>query len=92
MSYTDLLTSTPASLVPLSSYTTSASADPPPHIPSVSGLTQASAAASIHGVHISGGGARDSIAIDDIGGEWEREGLGKGLEERLEGLMAAGKA
>jgi hypothetical protein len=92
MSYTDLLASTPASLVPLSSYTTSASAEPPPHIPSVSGLTQASAAASVHGVQLSGGcSARDSIAIDDIGGEWEREGLGKGLEERLEVLMA-GKA
>lgn len=23
------------------------------------------------------------------GGEWEREGLGKGLEERLEGMLAA---
>ncbi|KAI5122825.1 hypothetical protein M0805_003120 [Coniferiporia weirii] len=27
---------------------------------------------------------------DDLGGEWEREGLGRGLEERLEALMAVG--
>lgn len=27
---------------------------------------------------------------DDIGGEWEREGFGSGLEERLEALMAVG--
>lgn len=27
---------------------------------------------------------------DDLGGEWEREGLGRGLEERLEALMAIG--
>lgn len=34
----------------------------------------------------------DDIAqrlIDDIGGEWEREGLGKGLEERLEAVSLA---
>jgi hypothetical protein len=31
--------------------------------------------------------------LDDIGGEWEREGLGRGLEERLETLMVLdGKA
>ena len=30
---------------------------------------------------------------DDVGGEWEREGLGRGLEERLEALMVGpGKA
>jgi len=23
--------------------------------------------------------------VDGVGGEWEREGLGRGLEERLEG-------
>jgi hypothetical protein len=35
-----------------------------------------------------GSGNRDSIALlDDIGGKWEGEGLGKGLEERLETLM-----
>lgn len=31
---------------------------------------------------------RDSIVLlDEVGGEWEREGLGRGLEERLEGLL-----
>jgi hypothetical protein len=31
------------------------------------------------------GHERDSIALlDDVGGEWEREGFGGGLEERLE--------
>jgi hypothetical protein len=35
-------------------------------------------------------GKRDSIAmLDDVGGEWEREGLGRGLEERLE-IMVGG--
>lgn len=42
---------------------------------------------------------RDPAAdlVNGVGGEWEREGLGKGLEERLEALMTntgggAGKA
>lgn len=30
---------------------------------------------------------RECLFIDDVGGEWEREGLGQGLEERLESLM-----
>lgn len=35
-------------------------------------------------------GKRDSIAmLDDVGGEWEREGLGRGLEERLEILAGS---
>ena len=55
---------------------------------------------SIHGsplVAISGHGSlshigkRDSIAmLDNVGGEWEREGLGRGLEERLEALVIPG--
>ncbi|KAG6371050.1 hypothetical protein JVT61DRAFT_10587 [Boletus reticuloceps] len=83
MSYSDLLASTPVSLVPLSSFTTCASSETPPHIPSVTGFAHSqSRPGSIHGRD------RDSIALlDDIGGEWEREGLGKGLEERLEALM-----
>ncbi|KAF8120905.1 hypothetical protein EV363DRAFT_1367189 [Boletus edulis] len=83
MSYSDLLASTPVSLVPLSSFTTCASSETPPHIPSVTGFAHSqSRPGSIHGKD------RDSIALlDDIGGEWEREGLGKGLEERLEALM-----
>lgn len=36
-------------------------------------------------------GNRDSIVmVDDVGGEWEREGLGRGLEERLEALQGMG--
>jgi hypothetical protein len=103
MSYSDLLSSTPASTQPLSSLTTSASStEPPPHIPGVSGLNIANAlshhlgsGSSIHGspfvafsTHI---GKRDSIAmLDNVGGEWEREGLGRGLEERLEALVIPG--
>jgi hypothetical protein len=33
-------------------------------------------------------GDRDSM--DEIGGEWEREGMGGGLEERLEALLGSG--
>ncbi|KAF6750001.1 hypothetical protein DFP72DRAFT_911556 [Ephemerocybe angulata] len=96
MSYSDLLTSTPASTHTLSSLTTSASTvEPPPHIPSVSGLNLASsiasaspsAAASLRGFSPSATspGKRESMALlDNVGGEWEREGLGKSLEERLE--------
>lgn len=92
MSYADLLASTPASTVPLSSFTSCATPDPPPHIPGVEGYAlNAHDAASLHGSSSRG---RDSIAmLDDIGGEWEREGLGRGLEERLEALMTVhGKA
>lgn len=36
-------------------------------------------------------GKRDGIALlDNLGGEWEREGLGKGLEERLDALVLTG--
>jgi hypothetical protein len=28
--------------------------------------------------------------FDDVGGEWEREGMGGGLEERLEALLGGG--
>ena len=85
MSYSDLLASTPTSLVPLSSFTTCATSEMPPHIPGVTGFpNNHSNAGSIHGRDKD----RDSIALlDDVGGEWEREGLGKGLEERLEALM-----
>lgn len=70
-------------MVPLSSFTTCASSEPPPHLPSVTGFAHShSNPGSIHGRD------RDSIALlDDVGGEWEREGLGRGLEERLEALM-----
>ncbi|KAI0090617.1 hypothetical protein BDY19DRAFT_992050 [Irpex rosettiformis] len=99
ISYTDLLTSAPASTLPLSSLTLSAQAnEPPPHLPSVIGIPQAqaqglaSSAASIHG-SISASAwvtERDPAAdlVSDQGGEWQREGLGRGLEERLEALMS----
>ena len=107
MSYSDLLSSTPASTQPLSSLTTSASStEPPPHIPGVSGLNIANAlshhigSGSVHGspfIAFSGHGSlthvgkRDDIAmLDNAGGEWEREGLGRGLEERLEALVIPG--
>ncbi|KAH8096776.1 hypothetical protein BXZ70DRAFT_1009456 [Cristinia sonorae] len=94
ISYTDLLSSTPASSMPLSSLTLSV--NEPPHLPSVLGLPQAqaqlhpagSSAGSIHGAaSLLDRDAADMVA-DGVGGEWEREGLGRGLEERLESLMA----
>ncbi|OSD07893.1 hypothetical protein PYCCODRAFT_1357874 [Trametes coccinea BRFM310] len=94
ISYADLLSSTPASTLPLSSLTSSAVVtEPPPHLPAVIGLPQAQYAASSSGGSIHGNPAyvleRDgALGADDVGGEWEREGLGKGLEERLEGLKA----
>ena len=32
---------------------------------------------------------RDSGVFDVVGGEWEREGMGGGLEERLEAFLGA---
>lgn len=55
-----------------------------------------SKAGSLRGVSLTGvptgglthPGMRESIALlDNVGGEWEREGMGKGLEERLEELQ-----
>jgi hypothetical protein len=99
ISYTDLLTSTPSSTLPLSTLTTSATvADPPPHLLSVLGIPQhggggsasASPRTSFYGDRDVREG-RDGLFIDDGGGEWEREGLGQGLEERLESLMTIGE-
>lgn len=98
LSYTDLLTSVPSSTLPLSSLTTSATvADPPPHLLSVLGIPQqvgggsagASPRNSFYGDRDVREG-REGLFIDDGGGEWEREGLGQGLEERLESLMTIG--
>jgi hypothetical protein len=95
ISYTDLLTSAPSSTLPLSSLTTSATVlDPPPHLLSVLGVPQhssggstgASPRTSFYGDRDVREG-REGLFIDDGGGEWEREGLGQGLEERLESLM-----
>ncbi|KAF4609514.1 hypothetical protein D9613_012223 [Agrocybe pediades] len=117
MSYSDLISSTPASTQPLSSLTTCASASSePPHIPSVSGLNVINAihahqtSSAAHSPVLSTAGLpsvlfqqqstksatpslhvnrdRDSVVfLDNVGGEWERQGLGKGLEERLEALV-----
>ena len=95
ISYADLLSSTPASAIPLSSLTSSAVvSEPPPHIPSVIGVPQAhyaaSSSGSIHGAPTYVLEREGAIGVvDDVGGEWEREGLGKGLEERLEALNTA---
>lgn len=36
-----------------------------------------------------GTGDREGMMmLEDLGGEWAREGLGRGLEERLEALMS----
>ena len=57
-------------------------------------LPGGSKAPSLHGFSFgpTGGlthpGKRDSIAmLDNVGGEWEKEGLGRGLEERLDALV-----
>ncbi|KAH9056996.1 hypothetical protein EDB87DRAFT_1633627 [Lactarius vividus] len=98
LSYTDLLTSVPSSTLPLSSLTTSATvSDPPPHLLTVLGIPQqvgggstgASPRNSFYGDRDVREG-REGLFIDDGGGEWEREGLGQGLEERLESLMVIG--
>ena len=100
ISYTDLLTSTPSSTQPLSSLTTSiapSNLEPPSRSliiePEVDGEAPASVVNSdrslrgrksnLSGIHSSFQG---NLTLLDAtqGGEWEREGLGLGLEERLE--------
>uniref|UniRef100_A0A0W0EY22 Uncharacterized protein n=1 Tax=Moniliophthora roreri TaxID=221103 RepID=A0A0W0EY22_MONRR len=108
MSYADLLTSTPASTLPLSSLTSTSME--PPHIPSVAGYGHdvssvngnLSAAGSLKGFpltnvkepafHNHHFKERDSMLDDLVGGEWEREGLGRGLEERLEAVVGSTSA
>ncbi|KAI6097786.1 hypothetical protein F5141DRAFT_1147594 [Pisolithus sp. B1] len=90
----DLLASTPAATIPLSSFTNCSVAEPPPHIPRVSGYTGYAGCAGVAPC----GRDRDAIAreggrtgSDRGAGEresWAREGLGRGLEERLEALMS----
>ncbi|KAL5634245.1 hypothetical protein ACGC1H_006162 [Rhizoctonia solani] len=78
MSYHDLLASTPVATVPLSSIVSGGGE--PGHLPGVIGL---------HGHRTSG------IFGDDVSethGEFDREGLGRGLEERLEGVLREGQA
>ena len=95
ISYTDLLASTPAATVPLSSFTNCSAADPPPHIPRVSGIATQYGGPRERGGdrdrdrerRVSGGDRDSVMLLEDLGGEWAREGLGTGLEERLEALM-----
>ncbi|EMD36639.1 hypothetical protein CERSUDRAFT_106439, partial [Gelatoporia subvermispora B] len=92
LSYIDILSSTPSAALPLSSLTSAS--EPPPHLPSVLGVPQHAAAGSASGsVHLVANAAALPLEreagqgiLDDGGGEWEREGLGRGLEERLEAL------
>ncbi|CAE6503856.1 unnamed protein product [Rhizoctonia solani] len=79
MSYHDLLASTPVATVPLSSIV---SGGDPGHLPGVIGL---------HG-HRSSGIFGDDVSETQSGGEFDREGLGRGLEERLEGVLREGQA
>ncbi|KAJ7090932.1 hypothetical protein B0H15DRAFT_837362 [Mycena belliarum] len=88
VSYADLLASTPTSTQPLSALTSPASS--PAHIPGVALAAEgeASGAASLRNFGF--GIGDEDRTMDDVGGEWEREGLGRGLEERLEALQGFG--
>ncbi|KAJ6538783.1 hypothetical protein DFH09DRAFT_1323456 [Mycena vulgaris] len=91
ISYADLLASTPTSTQPLSALTSPAGS--PAHIPGVvADEGGASGAASLRNFGFGGGagGTGEDVGMDDVGGEWEREGLGRGLEERLEALQGFG--
>ncbi|KAJ7233905.1 hypothetical protein C8J57DRAFT_1381206 [Mycena rebaudengoi] len=92
MSYTDLLSSTPASTQPLSALTSPASS--PAHIPGVALSDPSGSAYGGSGApslrNFGFGLGDEDRTMDDVGGEWEREGLGKGLEERLEALQGFG--
>lgn len=75
MSYSDLLNATPTSLMPLSSLTNG------PQEPASNILPTDTA--SIHNA-----GSRDSVLLGSVfKDEWEKEGLGRGLEERIEAIM-----
>jgi len=78
VSYSDILNSAPLSSVPFSTIITSD--EPPPHLPAVMGST-------MENVPASGSSVVGSDAGEWLGGEWEREGFGKGLEERLEAVL-----
>lgn len=80
-------------------------AEPPPHLPTVSlslpnGSRTVSASASAAGSTRNSVmydlppfavGVKEPSSMDEAGrGEWEREGLGRGLEERLEALLSVG--
>lgn len=78
MSYHDLLASTPLSSVPLSAITSGQ--DAPGHLPGIVGMHGHGSASGV------GLGANEGEG-GDVGGEFDREGLGRGLEERLEAVL-----
>ncbi|KAJ6591337.1 hypothetical protein B0H10DRAFT_2091424 [Mycena sp. CBHHK59/15] len=92
LSYADLLSSTPTSTQPLSALTSPACS--PSHIPGVAISDGAGSAYGGSGApslrNFGFGPGEEDRTMDDVGGEWEREGLGKGLEERLEALQGLG--
>ncbi|KAG8752928.1 hypothetical protein FRC12_011105 [Ceratobasidium sp. 428] len=83
MSYHDLLASTPLASVPLSAITSGQ--DAPGHLPGVVGLH---GHGSVNGSIAGGLGANEGEGGDVGHGEFDREGLGRGLEERLEAVLA----
>ncbi|KAK7001301.1 hypothetical protein R3P38DRAFT_2649322 [Favolaschia claudopus] len=95
VSYTDLLSSTPTATQPLSALT--APSGSPSHVPGLS-ISDPSAGSAYGGSgapslrNFGFGLGDEDRTMDDVGGEWEREGLGKGLEERLEALQGFGMA
>jgi len=83
----DLITSPPLSTQSLSSITSGASL-----VPSINSATVAAAAAgAVDGGHQSSSSSPPPLAGGN-GGQWERGGLGRGLEERLEELALRDRA
>jgi hypothetical protein len=79
-SYSDILKSCPISTIPFSAIITSD--ELPPHIPAMMGNhTENTVPGSSSSAFGSDGGG------EWLGGEWKREGFGKGLEERLEAIL-----
>lgn len=99
ISYTDLLTSAPISAQPLSAVLAPGSVEPPTHVVVVDptdntvNSTNSAAGSGIGSLNVYGNDKQDIDSLGTVGlsgaGEWGREGLGGGLEERLERLWAA---
>lgn len=85
ISYHDLLASTPLSSVPLSALTSPTNNEPPPHLVAVPGMK----GSAIGSGAVSPGAESVGRGREDDGGEFNHEGLGKGLEERLEAVLKA---
>ncbi|CCA69928.1 hypothetical protein PIIN_03868 [Serendipita indica DSM 11827] len=106
ISYTDLLTSAPIAAQPLGAVLNPGTHEPPTHLvvvdpdnaPSLLGITPTVSSGHLPLGSLNMSGAADKIDVDSLGtvglsstGEWGREGLGSGLEERLERLWVAEK-